>query len=721
MRLRLTITNPPPGFAGHADSWEFGEEGGTIGRAERNDLQLPDPSKVISSQHARISRDAGEWLITDLSTNGVYLNGSETPVGRGRQASVRNGDRLRIGDYDIVAEFETEALPSWPGGDSRADGDWGGIPNTFQFEAARGDAGLQTAGEFIRGQATLEQDRAPDIHSTVKDLPRLVPEDWAPGADAEAPRTGPTQPWAGGGEDLGLDLQLPEEPSAAPVGPVPADWSALAGGAAAAAPAGGAQSLLPEDWSTSPLTGAASAAGANASPSAGLPDDWEALPITGAMGAPGGHALPSGGLPDDWSVPALDGAAAGAHAPPSAGLPDDWAAQPMPGSAGAARAEALPSAGLADDWEALAVAGAAEALPDLHWPAADADEPEPTVVTGTPSRAPLPLDAPAPWPGPSAPPPAAVVQTAMAARAAAAPPRPAGYPPAGGAQPAPVAHPPGGVAQPAPVAPPPVGGAQPAPVARPPVGGVPPAPVAHPPVGGVPPAPVAQPPTGGAQAAAGPLPGVAGEPADNGLEQALAALLAGAGVPDLRPPLGATPAFFHAVGEMLALYGAGSVQLVQGVSAIRDTFRIQQTQVRNVGNNPLRWIPQQHAVRKLLAPELDGFMAPTAAVHDVMNSVVAHQIGVIRAMEAAFRAFLNGLAPAQLEQRFDANGKPGVLANRKAWCWEQYAEHHRRLAEAAEENWLELLGDDFVKAYEEQVRAVRAQPRQDHLGNSHGR
>jgi predicted component of type VI protein secretion system len=86
------------------------------------------------------------------------------------------------------------------------------------------------------------------------------------------------------------------------------------------------------------------------------------------------------------------------------------------------------------------------------------------------------------------------------------------------------------------------------------------------------------------------------------LQQALDALLAGAGQPDLKIPGGATPQLFRAIGELLALYAGGTTDLLRTIGEIKNTFRINQTQVQRSDNNPLRWaVTPREAVKRLLA------------------------------------------------------------------------------------------------------------------------
>jgi predicted component of type VI protein secretion system len=73
----------------------------SIGRGDDNDLVLNDDLKTLSRRHCRIDFVDGEYLITDLSTNGTFLNGSSTPIGFSSQRRLGPGDRLELGEFVI--------------------------------------------------------------------------------------------------------------------------------------------------------------------------------------------------------------------------------------------------------------------------------------------------------------------------------------------------------------------------------------------------------------------------------------------------------------------------------------------------------------------------------------------------------------------------------------------------------------------------------------------
>ena len=83
--------------------------GGTIGRSADNDWVLPDPQRYVSAHHARIYQRGGDYVLEDVSTNGVYLNDEEQPLAKLGPCRLCNGDLLRIGDYQLVVAIDESA------------------------------------------------------------------------------------------------------------------------------------------------------------------------------------------------------------------------------------------------------------------------------------------------------------------------------------------------------------------------------------------------------------------------------------------------------------------------------------------------------------------------------------------------------------------------------------------------------------------------------------
>jgi type VI secretion system protein len=122
MALRLRVVSIHAQLLGEEGSRTFGVHGGSIGRASDNDWILPDPDRYVSGHHARIEYRSGQYLLMDTSSNGTYLNDSSTPLADGGPHILKDGDRLRLGDYELAVDLDTvtENATAAPAEKSRA-------------------------------------------------------------------------------------------------------------------------------------------------------------------------------------------------------------------------------------------------------------------------------------------------------------------------------------------------------------------------------------------------------------------------------------------------------------------------------------------------------------------------------------------------------------------------------------------------------------------------
>ncbi len=79
----------------------------SIGRAAGNDWVLADPDRTLSKTHCVISIEGGRAVLTDLSTNGVFINGARESTQRDSRTVLTDGDEIRLGDYVVrVTELD---------------------------------------------------------------------------------------------------------------------------------------------------------------------------------------------------------------------------------------------------------------------------------------------------------------------------------------------------------------------------------------------------------------------------------------------------------------------------------------------------------------------------------------------------------------------------------------------------------------------------------------
>ncbi len=108
MSITLFVTSQHKDELGPDRLVKFGPDGGSIGRADSNDWTLPDPTRIVSSCHARIDCKKGRYYLTDTSKNGVFVNGADRPIGSSKPRALDNGDRLRIGSYEVMVSIEED-------------------------------------------------------------------------------------------------------------------------------------------------------------------------------------------------------------------------------------------------------------------------------------------------------------------------------------------------------------------------------------------------------------------------------------------------------------------------------------------------------------------------------------------------------------------------------------------------------------------------------------
>jgi len=106
MALQLKVISDNKVILGDDCTRLFGEKGGTIGRALQNDWILPDPERFISSCHATIDYHGGAYYLADTSSNGVYVNDEDEPLGKGNPRRLFDGDRLCMGSFEFLVTLK---------------------------------------------------------------------------------------------------------------------------------------------------------------------------------------------------------------------------------------------------------------------------------------------------------------------------------------------------------------------------------------------------------------------------------------------------------------------------------------------------------------------------------------------------------------------------------------------------------------------------------------
>ena len=83
----------------------------SIGRGPSNNWVLQDPAQHLSKVHCVVTSTRGGYVLTDCSSNGVFLNGSKKRMERDAKVPIADGDEFVLGDY-LVQVSEVANLTS---------------------------------------------------------------------------------------------------------------------------------------------------------------------------------------------------------------------------------------------------------------------------------------------------------------------------------------------------------------------------------------------------------------------------------------------------------------------------------------------------------------------------------------------------------------------------------------------------------------------------------
>lgn len=590
----------------------FDELGGTIGRADTNQLVLPDPERTISRVHAQVAFRNGGFALVDRGSNPVLINGRA--LGNGSEAPLKAGDEVQIGGYVLSVEASAGSVAS----------------------AAPADPFADLMG-FGGGMASAPAFGSPS--ASVDPFASLAP---AGGGGGSASPWGSPAPNPLFGSPSPSPSPAPAVSSSGTSGGIPLDWDPFAPDPAPAS----------NDLGRS--LGAAPAS---------LPDDFG----LGLGGAPAAPLIPDVGIRPTAAEDSLDSLF-------GLGPANSRGGDPLAGSAFQDPLGKPNTAQNADPLRSFMsgpASGGSDAMADNVSELNTPFIPPKVVPAAPPARPPAAPAAPVSGPAPQG----AVLSWGDQAGGAENRTiiRPASKPPAA-----------------APAASASAGGAH-----LPPTPSAAPAPAYTPPAAA--PAYTARPTTSAALAGG----------AD--VQALLAAFREGLGVPSLQIDA-LTPELMKLVGQLLHESAKGTVDLLVARAALKREIRAEVTMIVARENNPLKFSPSvEVALTHLLTPPARGFMPPAPAMRDAYDDLRAHQFGFVAGMKAALEGVLKRFDPAILESKLTQKSVINSLlpATRKAKLWEVFQELYGQISEEAAEDFHDLFGREFLRAYEAHIDQLK--------------
>jgi type VI secretion system FHA domain protein len=184
------------------------------------------------------------------------------------------------------------------------------------------------------------------------------------------------------------------------------------------------------------------------------------------------------------------------------------------------------------------------------------------------------------------------------------------------------------------------------------------------------------------------------------------AFLQGAGVQgvDVSPELAKN------LGQILRVVISGVMDILRAREQIKEEFRLRTTVFKATDNNPLKFSANvEDALHNLLVRRNTAYLGPREAFEDAFRDVRNHQMAMLAGVRVAYQAMLAQFDPQRLQADFDRQLKKGAFLGAPARLkyWDLYGERFRGRVRDEDSCFRDLFGDEFAKAYEEQLARLR--------------
>jgi len=184
-------------------------------------------------------------------------------------------------------------------------------------------------------------------------------------------------------------------------------------------------------------------------------------------------------------------------------------------------------------------------------------------------------------------------------------------------------------------------------------------------------------------------------------------LLASAGIQGLEP----SEELAQIIGEVLRVTVAGLMEVLRARERVKDELRIRGTSFKPANNNPLKFSANvDDAFHNLLVKRNPAYLSAPASFDDAMSDIRDHQAAILAALRLAFETMLARFDPNRLQEDFDRQIRKGSIlgAPAKLRYWDLYRDRYGELVKDADSGFRNLFGEEFTKAYEEQLKRLKA-------------
>ena len=178
-----------------------------------------------------------------------------------------------------------------------------------------------------------------------------------------------------------------------------------------------------------------------------------------------------------------------------------------------------------------------------------------------------------------------------------------------------------------------------------------------------------------------------------------------------------TPQLANSFGQILRVVVSGVMDVLRSRQQIKDEFRMRMTHFRPADNNPLKFSANvDDALHNLLVKRNAAYLGPVEAFEDAFDDLRNHQIAMLAGMRVAFESMLAEFDPDHLQVEFDRQlnkGRRSCQCRPSSNTGISTASCVDEIMKDPEASFRELFGEEFAKAYEEQLRRLKTKSKSD--------
>jgi type VI secretion system FHA domain protein len=175
-----------------------------------------------------------------------------------------------------------------------------------------------------------------------------------------------------------------------------------------------------------------------------------------------------------------------------------------------------------------------------------------------------------------------------------------------------------------------------------------------------------------------------------------------------------TPEIARDLGQIFRIIITGVMDVLKVRQQTKDQFGLGMTTFKKIDNNPLKFSADvEEALQRLFVRRPNAaYLGPVDAFEDAFEDMRNHQIAMLVGVRVAFEAMLSEFDPDHLQEQFDRTKKAAIVSiPARLRYWDLYRDWIHDMVRDADTSFRELFGDEFARAYEEQLKKLKAQGR----------